>query len=244
MDASLKAGNPSTLAIQRHLMAVSTFIGLAVGLLVPPNRGVGLDGSNNRFILPPAPGRDIAAEAFAAVSVLRKDMPAASETKQRPLVMAAVREGSIYQVLVAEVIQEITQGSRAGTSWLKPLALRSAQNVTLAVAAEKFDPTLGWLGKTEAVPSDVHLFSSMLCPNAFVQTSQLEVPPSELSILVRTMIDSHQDDADADSFSGASSPMYHPDDMRILSAFMSGLQEQEPPSSTSSGGTQFYDPLG
>merc|ERR1719230_1656471 len=113
-----------------------------VGALRLPNAN-----NNNPFqmnALPPASFRNLAGELSTAASILRKDLlPCTGQEPRKPLVMVAVRD-SVFQQLVGELVHHITTGNRAGSSWVKPIALRHASNVSLAVAAENFDPCLGW----------------------------------------------------------------------------------------------------
>ena len=83
--------------------------------------------------LPPAAARDVAAEAAAAASLLRKDVLPLSgeESRVRPLIMLAVRTDSHYAQLIGELVQHISSGRRAGSSWVRPLALRTAKNLSL-----------------------------------------------------------------------------------------------------------------
>lgn len=150
-------------------------------------------------ILPPASIRNVAAEAMAAASVYR-DMREILPTPTRParsLAYIVAASHSQYQQLVGEITQEITEGKCAGTTWLKPLALRMATNTSLALAAERYDVTLGWFdapGSECIVPSSVHVFAPG-APSAFVPSDQLRGVPRSLGLAVRSMSDAHAESA-------------------------------------------------
>lgn len=186
--------------------------------------------SQPRFSLPPAARRDVAAEAIAASSLLRKDHPvlardaAAAAKDTRPLAMLCFRDGSFAQ-LVGEVIDHITSGRQAGKTWIRPLAIRQSSNVSLAIAAERFDPTIGWLDAQEGgVPSRLHIFSP-LAPAAFVPTHQLEELPQALTLAIRTMSDAHAS-ANAEAHLEAATQS---DDFFMLQSFMRRLDDERPP---------------
>ena len=204
-------------------------------------------------MLPPAvSGRDVAAEAIIAASLLRKDsrtMLSSPEQQLRPLVMAVVCD-STFTCLVGELIQHVESGLRAGSSWIKPIAIRSAHNVSLAVRAEEYDCTLGWTqpsqdAAAQNVPSsqdawsDVHLFSPLV-HNAFIPTAELVDVPGELSLIVRTLAESHAAALAADE--GALDAANHSKDFDFLHAFMSRIALGRP--GTREGRSGFYDPLG
>jgi hypothetical protein len=187
--------------------------------------------------------RDIVAEANAAAALLRRDvLPLASSsadaTAQRQLVTISMRRGT-YQQLVGEVVSHITSGSRAGTTWLRPLALRSVANATLAAAAEKFDPSLGWLGSKpdsdaaadgegddgdgDIVPSHIYLFSA-LAPAAFIETGMLADAPPTLAVAVRTLHNAHDAAALEADFDDAAA---HRADHAALHSFMMRVYEKQ-----------------
>ena len=181
--------------------------------------------------LPPAEDRNILAEVAAAIECHRSSRSCA-EAEPRRLAMVTVSE-TTFEEMVCEVVQDITSGSSAGTTWLKPLALRRCANATLAVAARGFDPTIGWVGRGASDPDadadasggdglgDVFLFSQ-LCPAAFVATAQLADVPAELSLTVRSMYDAHAaSETVADGATGAPA-----EDSRLLRAFLRRVREQ------------------
>ena len=147
--------------------------------------------------------------------------------------------------LVGELVQHITEGTRAGTSWVKPLALRTAQNATLACAAQEFDPTLGWCGEKgdgdDAVPSRVHFFSP-LAPAAFVPSSPLVPVPAPLALAVRTMSSVHTSAAEESVVADDDGAQQQAADMRVLSAFMA-LVGSSTKKKRGGGGGELYDPL-
>lgn len=185
--------------------------------------------------LPPAALRDVAAEAITAASALRRDaLPLSGQAAPRPLVMMAVRKNA-FQQLIGELVHHVTSGNRKGTSWVRPLALRQASNVSLANAAERFDPVLGWLD-ADVGGGSVHLFSP-LAPAAFVPTLRCtEVPPA-LAVAIRSLSDAHA----ATDLCPDHAPT---EDMLTLQAFMTlvGQDADEPDEDT--GGNALYDPLG
>ena len=222
-----------------------TLVPLVASLFVPPHRGDLGRGTSPRFMLPPAlAGRDMAAEAIAAASVLRKDVPVRQHEEQRSLIMAAVRADT-YAVLIGEVIQHITSGKRAGSTWIKPLALRSCSNVSLAVAQEHYDPTLGWVTSKEADASDsssyVRLFSP-LAHNVFLPTDTLSDPPASLALVVRMMAESHAASL-AEDDGAAVGAVDQSEDFRLLRAFMSLLDAPTRPTNDDQSGSGLYDPL-
>jgi len=149
-----------------------------------------VDPSWRQFLLSPAGSRDVAAEAVAEAARARvvdpvKDKPAPLEL--RPL-MTIVADGGAFRQLVAEEIQGFKQGPHAGETWLKPLALRSSKNATLARAAKKFDPSIGWLDG--AIDSELHLFSP-LAPSFFLPTAKLSNATPLEATAVRLLQDTH-----------------------------------------------------
>ena len=207
-------------------------------LLTPPPGSNGQHfQQQNAFALPPASARDVAAEMTAAASLLRKDVLPLSGIKdeRKPLVVIAVRENA-YQQLVGEKIQEITDGKQAGTTWIKPVALRLANNISVAVAAEEYDPVLGWLD-ADIGGSSVHLFSP-LAPAAFVPTHSLQSAPASLAILVRSLAEAHASAAEEDE-EGLNAARGK--DFAALRAFMAHVAELPPPPLAPPG---LYDPLG
>ena len=205
---------------------------LAAALRLPENFN-GFIRPPTPLSLPPAAVRDVAAEAVAAASMLRKDvLPLTGEPEKKPLVMIAVRAGA-YQQCIAELVQHCT-GKREGTSWVRPLALRRAANISVAVAAEAFDPTLGWLD-SDVGESTIHMFSA-LAPAAFVPTSRLcDVPPA-LAVAVRTLHQAHE--ATADDLVSADQPVSH-NDYGVLQAFMALIANDD----DGSRDPDLYDPL-
>lgn len=221
---------------------LAALLPLVSALRLPPPEGTGTF-SRKPIALPPAPARDVAAEAAAAASLLRKDVLPLSGTQEehgaRPLLMVAVRQQHAYAQLVCEVIQTITTGTRAGTTWCKPLALRRADNVAIAMAAEKYDPVLGWLS-TDVGGGSVHLFTAAP-PAAFVPTDRLSELPPELGIAVRSLVEAHAAQADeamcvADA---AAASMPQQGDFTALREFMALLAQEERDEPTDG----FYDPL-
>ena len=179
--------------------------------------------------LPAAAARDIAAEAIAAASLFRPssaplfasvvDAPA----EPRRIVVSTFADAACYQQLASEVVSDVTSGARAGTTWLKPLALRTCSNATMAEAAERYDPVIGWTGGSTL--GDVHVFSS-LAPAVFLPTNLLESAPPALALAVRSMSEVHAaavaDDLLAvDALFGAP-----PEDSSKLHAFMAGVTSQ------------------
>ena len=176
--------------------------------------------------LPPAADRDIAAEASVAASLFRPSSvplftPVNEEVdkpEQRRLVLLTRAGGDdLYQQLVCEVVANITSGKRAGTTWAKPLALRSSSNATMNEAAYRFDPCIGWADHS-GVPSTVHVFSQ-LAPTIFVPTETVEPVPSALALAVRTMAEAHGD-AEALSLEAGASPFSSSRESAMLHAFV------------------------
>ena len=104
------------------------------------------------------------AEVNAAASALSDDM--AAPTPQRPLVALSVDAGGFFSTLVGEHVQNITKGNMAGSTWMKPLAIESQRNATVA----RFDPDLGFVAAEAGPSAELHLFSAA-APAAFVPTS-------------------------------------------------------------------------
>ena len=102
--------------------------------------------------LPPAADRNVVAEILAAAEVATRragksaaDRPGtANEAARKPIRLVAAIVAGKYEQLVAEEISQITEGKHAGQSWLRPLAMRSVANATLAADAFRYDPQLGW----------------------------------------------------------------------------------------------------
>lgn len=141
--------------------------------------------------------------------------------------------------MVAECIQHISTGNRAGTTWIKPLALRETRNATLARAAERFDPTLGWLrGHSESasvVASRIHIFSP-LAPAAFVPTARCDKVPVALGLAVRAMSEAHAASVSEQSLCDFN---VRAEDFRIIEQFVMLVDEPEQPGRDD----VFYDPL-
>jgi len=193
--------------------------------------------------LPPAGTRDIVEEARVAAAAFRpssvplfQPVHDAAPPQPRRLVLLTL-ESDAYRQLVSEVVTEVTSGARAGTTWCKPLALRETSNVTLAQAAHRFDPTLGWCSADGAgsVPSNVHVFTP-LAPAAFLPTAQLEDAPPILAAVVRSMSDACEADTQDLLVSGA--PVTSMDAAK-LHEFARAL-EAASPAARSDG---LYDPL-
>lgn len=210
-------------------------------------------------LLRPAFTRDLLAEVSAATSELQKDSSpqVSKQESSRELVVLTVRQ-EIYQQLIGELVSHITEGSRSGTSWFKPLALRSVANATLATAAELYDPTLGWLGAADevdgvhnAVPSIIHIFS-LAAPAVFVPTSTVETASLELAVVIRTLLEAHDlADGDPNDDRAYDDVRAQRRDMRILQALLDRVHHQQQlqlgsaaivvrPSFTLS---RFYDPF-
>lgn len=215
--------------------AVATLLtfGCAVCLRLPPKP---------INILPPARLRDIAAEARVAAEAFRpSSVPlfqpihdAAPPAPRELRLLTLVTDD--YRQLVGEVVSEITTGARAGTTWCKPLALRTTANVTLAQSAHRFDPTLGWCsGGDSAVPSEVHVFSP-LAPAAFLPTARLEAVPPIIAAVVRSMSEACA--ADTQDQLVAGTPVSS-EDAAMLHELVHRLAAVSPPS----GSDKLYDPL-
>lgn len=197
--------------------------------------------SNDLRALPPAEIRDIAAEAITAASVFRPssvplyDVPEQRKEQAQLVLIMLVDEPSTaapFQQLVAEVVSNITSGKRAGSSWLRPLALRSSLNATMAQAAWEYDPCIGWCGSDDGslvVPSNIHMFSR-LAPDTFVSTSLLRPVPTALALAVRSMSEAHADSCtDYETAATLDSTTIH--------MFMRAV------AATRLGTTSLYDPL-
>lgn len=216
-------------------MRALTFRAVLIAL-VAPNTALRLPQNirpSTPIALPPAALRNVAAEAATAASVLRKDvLPLTGQPITKPLVMCAVRTNGNFQQCVAELVQHC-EGPRAGTSWVKPLAMRVAANVEVAVAAENYDPCLGWLDG-DVGESTVRVFSS-LAPAAFVPTSRLcDVPPA-LAVAVRLLHEAHEtEDVDLE-LAGRRG------DYVVLQAFMALLANE--PDEGGGRDPNLYDPL-
>jgi len=216
------------------------YVHLALATLASGVGALRLPNANNPFqmnALPPASVRNLAGELSTAASILRKDLlPCTGQEPPKPLVMVAVRD-SVFQQLVGELVHHITTGNRAGSSWVKPIALRQASNVSLAVAAENFDPCLGWF-ESDIGEGSVYLFSQ-LAPAAFVPTSCLSpnVPPA-LALNVRSLSEAH-------AASTAERPLHEMQskDVSVLQAFMQHMVQEQGESRDNKGGDELYDPL-
>lgn len=97
-------------------------------------------------------------------------------------------EGGAFRQLVGEEVDVIRAGPHAGETWLKPLALRTCRNATLARAAKEFDSSIGWVG--DAIDTELHLFSP-LAPSAFLPTSKLSIATPIEATAVRLLHDTH-----------------------------------------------------
>ena len=100
-------------------------------------------------MLPSATTRDVAAEASVAAETARKRSVRSPEDTAgghaRPSVsLLTLVTANSFTMLAAERIDDLTSGKHNGTSWLRPLAMRQSANATLAEAAQRFDPALGW----------------------------------------------------------------------------------------------------
>ena len=203
-----------------------------------------MHGGNHRLnklplSLPPAQHRDMVAEVMAAASAVTRSSAAmmpptlsssSPSAATKPLVMITASAEEHFQQVVGEVVQHITTGSRIGTSWVKPLALRVAENATVAAAAAGYDPMLGWVELDEGdsvASSRVHVFSP-LAPATFVPTAQLVDAPADLALAVRTMCTA-----------AAAEESVQPDEFALVQDFMRLLGK--PP--TRGGGSPLYDPL-
>jgi len=209
--------------------------------------------------LPPAASRELAAEVMAATSLLTRSsakLASQQECETRSLILLSIRCEPSFQQLAGEVISHISSGPRAGTSWLRPLALRTVSNVSLAMAAERFDPTIGWLGTRDAdadgpVPSHLHLFSP-LAPAIFVPTANAEEIPPATAIAIRSLSQAHAaaaEEAHVDLLRQSDAAAAHgPEraDAHALRAFMARLSLTEPGAARTDldgGGSSSYDPL-
>lgn len=211
--------------------------------------------------LPPAASRELAAEVMAAASLLTRSsarLVAEQESQTRSLILLSIRHEPSFQQLAGEVISHISSGPRAGTSWVRPLALRTVSNVSLATAAERFDPTIGWLGTRDAeadgegpVPSHLHLFSP-LAPAIFVPTTSAEEVPPALGLAIRSLSQAHAaaaEEAHVDLLRQSDTAAAHaPEraDAQALRAFMVRLAEPGAVRRTDESGgdgSSSYDPL-
>jgi len=150
-------------------------------------------------MLPPAMDRDVAEEARVAASLFRPSsrplfQPVEGQNdKEKRIVLLTQTDASTdrLQQLALELVSNITSGKRSGTTWAKPVALRTTSNITMALSAFRFDSTLGWIDSPSgAVASEVHIFSA-LAPAIFVPTARLEPIPAELALAVRTLAEVH-----------------------------------------------------
>ena len=147
--------------------------------------------------LPPAAKRDVAAEAMAAASHARplaSSRPKAPPAREQRIVRIDLVVGDGLQTLVAFECQAITTGRWAGKSWLKPLALRTCSNATLARAADEYDPTIGWVSPGDGADAGgaaaPKLFSP-LAPDVFVASVRLGAVEGPLATALRTMHAAH-----------------------------------------------------
>ena len=143
--------------------------------------------------LPPARERDVAAEALAAAAHVarrsgRHPDDAPPSVPPRPLAILALNGDPVCRatVLVAEEVSVITSGRHNGTTWLKPLAMRSAPP-----GAPPAEP----LARFDDKRFGVHVFSS-LAPAVFVPTARLRPASSAEVTLARAMTDAHHADED------------------------------------------------
>jgi len=173
-----------------------------------------------------------------AANLLRRDvLPLAGEKAPKPLVMVTVRDG-VFQQCVGTLIDHVTSGNSAGTSWIRPLALRSAQNASLAVAAESYDPVIGWLN-VDVGGGSVHLFGP-LAPAAFVPTAQCEPVPPALALAVRSLSEAHAASAEAATLADQT---LADDDMRVLQTFMTHVAREPDDGESDAQQRGFYYPL-
>merc|ERR1711924_159458 len=111
-------------------------------------------------------------------------------------------------------------------------------NVSVAVAAERFDPVLGWLD-TDVGGGEVHVFSS-LAPAAFLPTCHCTEVPPELCLAVRSLSEAHAASAAEDAAMGVAPIMAPPEDFAMLQAFMAQVAQHLPaaPDGSADGGSQ------
>lgn len=114
--------------------------------------------------------------------------------------------------LVAEEIGQISSGKHAGKSWLRPLAMRTCNCVSLATEAFRYDPALGWFsaegedggggekgdGKGSEFDSEVHVFSPLV-PAVFLPTHLVGETGGSLALAVRMLCDAHADEVSGQS---------------------------------------------
>jgi hypothetical protein len=224
---------------KEYMLRANTFLLLLAAHGAPALRPMRPNHRVNKLplSLPPAQHRDVVAEVMAAASAVTRSSAAAmpptssSSSVTKPLVLITVCSGEHnFQQCVGELVQHITTGSRIGTSWVKPLALRVAENATVAAAAADYDPMLGWVeldGEDPIASSHVYVFSP-LAPATFVPTAQLVDAPAGLALAVRTM-----------STAAAAEERAHPNEFAIVQDFIRLLGERQ----TREGDSPFYDPL-
>ena len=156
--------------------------------------------------LPPAADRNVVAEILAAAEFATRqaglsadDRPSSTTEAgagRKPIRIVAAIVAGQYQQLVAEEISQLTEGKHAGKSWLRPLAMRSCENVTLATDAFRYDPQLGWFtpeAEKEAgsgLDASVHVFSPLV-PAVFLPSSLVHEAEPGLALAVRMMCDAH-----------------------------------------------------
>ena len=127
----------------------------------------------------------------AAIAAQRVDVgPSDTATEDRPLCMLTVA-GHNFEQLVCEVVQRIESGAKAGTTWLKPLALRRVENATLAQAAWEYDPTIGWLDHASSDGLGAVTVFSQLIQAAVVPTAKLRDVQPGLALVVRSLYEAH-----------------------------------------------------
>lgn len=134
------------------------------------------------FALPPAARRDLSIEAAAAASynAQQEFLDAAPAEPAKPLLLLEVTEGladGLHHVhtLIAEQIQDIAEGARAGSSWIRPLALRREVDAAGGGAAA------------------LHVFSAA-APTAFVPTDLLRAVPLRDALEARMAWEAHARD--------------------------------------------------
>ncbi len=216
-----------------HVLApVQSGRGLRASRVATFHARIGDEQSKQPFIaLPPAADRDIAAEASIAASLFRpSSVPLfrpVDETnldrQQRRVALLThlASPGTSFQQLACEVVADITSGKRLGTSWAKPLALRTSANATLAESAHRFDPCIGWI--ESSVPSTIHIFSR-LAPAIFVPSAKLEEAPAALALAVRSMTEAHADSGDDSNGYGFLADGHQHSDAAVLHAFVRLLE--------------------
>lgn len=195
--------------------------------------------------LPPAAERNVVAEIMAAAEIATRrsgrgaaDRPENKETaRSKPVRLVSVVVSGVFQQLVADEIDQLTDGKHAGKTWLRPLAMRSCKNATAAADAFRYDPQLGWFVAepdtgiaqgADVMSAEVHIFSPLV-PAVFLPTSLVVPADPSLALTVRLLCDAHAAQVSLDVEGGGEAGFFSvPDaDRQRLRPFLFAVSSQQ-----------------